>query len=524
MAEWLRQTIGTGPLAGMFYRNGAIVHCPRVGQDGYIPPTAEHDHNGPSQVRPLTDRTLASHIQYAYWCVRKEDDDEDKDKPPTDAMFPKDAARVAVDVPDQLSYLRPLRGVIHSPIVRRNGSVLGTPGYDDETGLVYLPEPSLVIPHIPEESTPQQVEEAVQELDYMVCGFDFLSKSDRANYFGLLLTPLLRELAPPPYKLGAIGAPQPGSGKTLLATIMRIIHGGVFRSEMPDEEAELKKNISTILDITTGPVIHIDNVSGVFRSSTFAGLLTSSTWEDRRLGTNQQITAPNDRLWVITGNNLSLGGDLVRRTLWVTIDPACPDPHLRTGFAIRDLEGWARQNRARLLGALLTLIRAWVAAGQPINRTGSDSYAHWIAVVDGILSVAGIEGTFDDREAARQTVGSDDDGWREFLEAVHTAFGEQVWTVKELLYKVDDGQHHIQGSARASYMAAHPIPLDALPTELIEKVSRSALGLSAISKSLGKWLHNRDGRWAGRITVRSAGKGRTNIALWKIQDLGGHGE
>lgn len=510
-AEWLKEEIGSGQLSGMFRRGLELVHCPRIGHDGYIP-SADGADDGPAQVRPMNYSTLASRIQYSYWVVKNTEDG------PVAALFPKDAARPACDAVDLLPNVRPLRGVVHSPIVRTDGSILGAAGYDSATQLLYLPDRGLALPAVPERPTPEQVEAAVDLLDRMVAGFDFLTKSDKANYFGLLITPLLRELAPPPWKLAAIGAPQPGSGKTLLASVARIIHGGVFRSEMPEDDAEMRKAISTILDVTTGPVVHFDNCTGVLRSSTLAGLLTSPVWEDRRLGGNTMMSAANDRLWTITGNNLSLGGDLVRRAFWVTIDPAVPDPHLREDFAIPDLERWARDHRGELLAALLTLVRAWVSAGRPITRKGSDSYAGWIAAVDGILTIAAVPGVFDARESARQTVGSDDDEWREFLEAVEQEFGATEWTVKALLARVHDGQDG-SGDYGNAYAASHPIPLDALPAELAERAARSRTGLGTLSKSLGRWLMNRDGRWAGRLTVRRVGRDRNKVALWRIQSL-----
>jgi hypothetical protein len=337
-----------------------------------------------------------------------------------------------------------------------------------------------------------------------------MTADHKTNYFGLLLTPLLREVAPPPYKMGAISAPQPGSGKSLLASIMRIVHGGVFRSEVPGDEAEMHKQISSILDTTTAPVCQFDNVTGVLRSSTLAGLLTSDRWEARRLGSHTQISRPNDRLWVITGNNLCIGGDLTRRTVSVTIDPGVPDPHLRTEFAIPNLEGWVRERRGDLIAALLTLVRAWVAAGRPTRARGSDGFARWIEAVEGILAVAGVPGSFDSAQTISRTIGSEDDEWAEFLAAVYAVFGTQVWTTKQLLERVAQPQPF--GQARPSSAS---IPLDALPSRLAEQVSRSYTG--SVSKSLGHWLANHDGRWAGQLTVRSAGKNRTNVKLWRIK-------
>ncbi len=516
-AEWLRENIGRGHLAGMFLRGGGIVHTPREGEDGYIPITDDKE-DGPAQVRPVTAAGLAARIQYTYHCYREKktevSDGAVGDK--RTCMFPLAAAKVPIEAPDMLPHLRILRGVVHSPMVRADGSILAGPGYDQATRLLHLPQPGLHVPPIPECPTEIDTVTAVALVGEMLADFPFCTESDRANYVGLALTPLLRELVPPPYKLGAIGAPQPGSGKSLLATILRILHGGVFRSEIPANDAELSKQISTILDVTTAPVVQFDNVSGVLRSSTLSGLLTATWWDDRRLGSNTQISRPNDRLWIVTGNNLALGGDIPRRAVRVTIDPGRPNPQLRTGFAIANLEGWVMAHRGELIAALLTMIRAWVVAGRPTTSAGSDNFAPWIEAVSGILAVAGVSGTFDAPETARAAVGVDDEEWGEFLATIHGVFGEQVWTVKELLACIDTS-----GAAVGPLYPGTPprprIPLDALPTELAERAARSHTGVSVIAKSLGRWLVNRDGRWAGGLAVRSDGQDRTNVKLWRIE-------
>jgi hypothetical protein len=509
-ADWLRDQVGRGRLAGYFNRAGQIAYTPRQGEDGYVPTSnGQDDEDGPAQIWPVNDSTLASRITYTYGVYKQVKRGDDY--MPVPALFPRPAARTAVDAADMMPHLRLLRGVVHSPVLRGDGTVLADPGYDPDTALLYLPEPGLHIPAVAGQPDGQAVADAVALLDRMIDGFAFVSKDHRANYLGALLTPLLRELAPPPYQLVAITAPQPGSGKTLLATVARLIHGGVFRAELPGDDDELRKQITTILDHTTGPVVHFDNVSGTVRSSVVAGLLTSARWDDRRLGTNIMVNARNDRLWVLTGNNLALGGDLTRRTIWVTIDPGVPDPHLRTGFAITDLERWVRDQRGPLLHALLTLARAWVTAGMPITALrSSDSYSRWTQVIAGILACAGIEGQFAAVESARQEIGTDDEEWHEFLTRVHQVMGAEQWTVKELLGRVDTG----------SLIAPGEIPLDALPSDLAEKAARPNIGVTGIAKSLGRWLRNREGRWVGRLTVRCAGMDRTKTALWKIRDGG----
>jgi hypothetical protein len=508
-ADWLRDEAGRGKLAGLFRRLNAVVHTPREGDDGYVPLTENtDDHDGPAQVRAVTDSTLASRISYTYGVYREVKRGDDLEKIP--ALFPRAAARTALDVPDMLPNLRTLRGVIHSPVFRADGSLLEQPGYDPATGFLHLPEPGLSVPAVPDAPDRDQVAAAVRLVDEMLAGFPFVSPHHKANYLGCLLTPLLRAMCPPPYKLHAIEAHQPGSGKTLLANLSRWIHGGVFRAEVPEDDTELRKQVTAILSVTTGPVVVLDNLSGALKSSTLAGLLTSAQWDDRPLGSTTWVRCVNDRLWTITGNNLAIGGDLPRRTIRTSIDPGQPNPELRTGFAIDDLETWVRQRRGRLLHALLTMVRGWVAAGMPMDAPrASDGYARWVRTVDGILKHAEIDGEFDHRSTQIAT-GSDDDEWAEFLHAVHTQMTDTTWTVKELLGNFNNG----------SLIATGGISLDALPGDLNDKAARHANGVMGLAKSLGKWLANREGRWAGGLTVRAAGEDRSRVKLWQIRTSG----
>jgi hypothetical protein len=512
-ADWLREEAGRGKLAGLFRRMDSVVHTPREGEDGYVPlGDTEVDSDGPAQVRPVTDSTLASRITYTYGIYRLVKRGEDWE--PVQAVFPRSGARIPLDVPDMLPNLRPLRGVIHTPVVRADGSLLEAPGYDQATGLLHLPEPGLHVPAVPDQPSEGQLDDARKLLDEMLEGFPFISDHYRANYLGALLTPLLRALTPPPYKLHAIEAHQPGSGKTLLANLARHIHGGVFRAEIPEDDAELRKQITAILSITTGPVVVLDNVSGKLQSSTMAGLLTSDLWDDRPLGSTSWTRSTNDRIWTVTGNNLNIGGDLPRRTIRTVIDPGRPDPELRTGFAISNLEVWVKERRGELLHALLTIVRAWVAAGKPLPpERASDGYARWTRTVEGILSRAGIAGQFD-HPSTQVEVGTDDDEWAVFLAAVYKAYSNRRWTAKELLGDVDTG----------NLIAPGLIPADALPDELTIKAARSGKGPAGIAKSLGWWLRNREGRWAGGLAVRCVGDDGHQVKQWQIRSTSDRNE
>lgn len=489
MTYWIQNALGMGPLSGFFLQGGRVVHTPRVDELGYVAPRVKDDENGPAQIQAVTAGELTAKIQYTFRCY-KEVDEKDQDGKKTGrkrealALFPAEAARRAVDSSEDMAMLRPLAGITHTPMVRTDGTVLDTPGYDPDSRYLFLPGPGVKVPPVPEVPNIDEVASAVARLDAMTAGFPWDSADDRANYYGMLLTPMLRMVTPPAYKMFGITAHQPGSGKTLLADIATALHGGVLRSEVPEDEAEWRKQATSILSGTSAPVVHVDNVTGVLKSSVLAGLLTADRpLMDRELGSSRLITMSNDRTWVITGNNLSLGGDLVRRTVLIQIDPNMASPESRE-FAIADLKGWVAEHRNELLWALLVLIRNWVARGSvPLARRQSDSYARWEGVVAGILEAAGVPGAFDAESGKKAATGGDDDGLAEVLGKIWDMRRGASWTVVDVLTdgSSSDDPYTMVGESR-----------DWLPSPVLDKLARSE---AAGRKAFGYWLRNRVGRW-----------------------------
>jgi hypothetical protein len=493
-ADWLRQELGRSRLAGIFRRGDTLAHTPRIGEHGYLPPKdLGLIDAGPAQVRPLTTVQVKSLIEAEYDCWRNTTitvPDGDKQKRITikvQALFPQSAAQSACEgarLGEYAPNLKALHGVTHTPMLRPDGTILSTPGYDAATGFLYLPDPDLIVPPIPDRPTQDQIRAAVDLILTPVAEFPFVSDDDRATWIGLLFTPILRPLLPGPYPLGVFTATNPGSGKTLLAKMIRTVHGGVQRGEMPRDADELRKTITAILMDTTGPVVTFDNLTGVIRSSVLESLLTDREWTDRWLGQNRSVTAINDRMWLATGNNAAFGGDLARRIETVRLDPPGANPHLRTGFKIADLEVWVNEHRGELLAALLTVARGWVVAVMPSEDVRSDSYRQWLGGLRGMLGWAGFPGVVGG-SSSEVGVSSDDEEWHAFLVELHSVFGPEPFTVKELV-----------GELRDPFLGGR-IDAAALPGDLAEKWSHVRDGREGgFRKSLGWWLKNRLGRYA----------------------------
>ena len=491
---WLRQEIGTGPLSGVFLRGTELVYTPCIGPDGFVP---DEDRS----IGTLTPTALLARIQASYQTV--------SNQPRAgwvSTLFPNAVAQMICAATDLLPNVRQLAGVITAPVVRPDGTLLEAPGYDPSTGLLLAPEGPQPAP-VSEKPSGQELRQATSLLQFMLQDFSFVTDSDKAAYLGLMLTPLLRLVTPSPWKLAIIEAHQPGSGKSFLGRALISLHGGAERAEMPSTDEELTKAVATILESTRGGAVMFDNVSGMVRSSTLAGLLTSQRFVTRRLGTNQLIDMPNDRLWLITSNNATVGGDIARRALRVMVDPGVPDPERRSGFAITDFEGWVRERRGDLLWALLTLIRGWFAAGAPLAFDGTgDSYARWRQVVGGILRWAGAPGSFDSRQEWSTIEDEEAAELGEFIATVREHFGGRPWTTKDVLAKV---------SPMEETLPSHPISINSLPSPVL-KSFRGPVHL--LGRALGRWVTYRKGRFVGTARIVDTGERYQRYVLWRIED------
>ena len=495
--SWLTQTLGTGRLSGFFLKDGDLVHCVRYGEDGFQ--QLSNGHQDFQQVKPVTVDSLVAHLSMAYDFGRV----DGRTGGVKAVLFPRDAAAAVVHAPHGIPNVRTLRGATTVPVVRADGSILDAAGFDEPTGLLYEPDTGMDQIRVSAQPSAEEIAEARWWVDEVIGGFPFSSDSDRVNYVTFLLTPLLRIASPGPRKLVVLDARQPGTGKTLLAKVAHMIHGGVMRGPLPTEEPELVKDIATILLNTSSPIVTYDNVEGLVRSTALTSLLTSDRYSGRILGSNSQLDRVNDRIWSITGNNVAIAGDLARRCLWVDIDAGIPNPQTRTGFK-HNLHQFVPQNRPRIVWALLTMIRGWQTAGCPSGPSkGSDDYAEWIRVCDAICKFAGYEG--DVGSGANQAVlSTDDEEWGLLLEALYDGFGpERSFTAKEIIastqpYGNDTGVN---------------VPENVLPGPILDKRAQAA----SAAKSLGRWLLNRKGRWAAGYRVSTRGKNREHQTLWVVE-------
>src|SRR3990172_11811353 len=205
--------------------------------------------------------------------------------------------------------------------------------------------------------------------------FCWSSQGDFANFMALGVSPMLRPYIKTTTPFGMISATTRGSGKTNLADAIGMLYGQSSQV-WPHRSEELQKKITSVLIANSKPVVVFDNLmeGTTIRSEVLAGLVTKDDWDDRLLGASKNIEARNDRLWLATGNGLTVGGDMASRTVLVRLDPRMEHPELRT-FEMGQFSDWIRDrdNRAQLMYHLIVLVRAWMQAGP--RRTPARSCA-----------------------------------------------------------------------------------------------------------------------------------------------------
>ena len=159
----------------------------------------------------------------------------------------------------------PLEGVVETPIVRPDGSLLTRPGYDALTRLIYRPAPGVTFPPLPSIPTSADVQRALALLDEAIGEFPYVDDASKANALALLLTPILRTAIAGPVPLALIDAPQAGTGKSLLTRVLALIATGRSAAIMtaPAGDEEFRKKITATL-LSGTSLILLDNVEAPY--------------------------------------------------------------------------------------------------------------------------------------------------------------------------------------------------------------------------------------------------------------------
>ncbi len=378
--------------------------------------------------------------------------------------------------------LRPLRGITEIPILRPDGSILGTPGYDAATALLYAPALGLHVPTIPEIPQHQQVQEAVDYLlNEVLIDFPFVDDGDgvsasRANALALLLTPIVRPLFNDLAPVAVLDKPQQGTGAGLYTEVVSMIATGRPSSitSAPHTDDEWRKRITSLL-LAGQTMIIIDNVEGPLHAPSLGAVLTARVWSDRRMGKTEIMTLPHEATWIVTGNNIELRGDLPRRSYWIRMNARTARPWQRQGFKHEQLLAWVTEHRGQILAHLLTLARAWVVADKPSTSVPTiGNFNTWAKTMGGILAHAGVPGFLQNLRALYDALDDVTMQWAMFFRAWHQIYGARPLFLAEVVSDLRSGQD--------AYQALGELLPDDLRDELFAKTDRA---VSRLQRRLG---------------------------------------
>lgn len=288
---------------------------------------------------------------------------------------------------------RELLAISDSPVLRKDGSIHQTPGYDPETRVLYEPSSSEIAAiNIDPGVGLDDAQAAVDALNEVIVDFPFDSEADKSAWLAALLTPLARSAFAGCSPLFLFDANSAGAGKSkLVQACSNIVSGGdLGANSYTDNTEEMRKSI-TALAISGERMFFLDNIENNFGNDVIDRALTATVWKDRILGQSAQVTIPLLVTWYATGNNVSVSADTARRIIHCRIDVREEKPQDRSNFRHRDLIGWIRANRPRLLASALTILSAYIRNGMPSQGLSEyGSFEGWSSLIRSAIVWAGL--------------------------------------------------------------------------------------------------------------------------------------
>jgi hypothetical protein len=421
------------------------------------------------------------------------------------SAHPPDWSVAAIHCRGTWEGVRSLSGVVETPVLRPDGSVLERPGYDEATELVY--DPGGEFPDVEPMPTGQDALVAVDILLEVVHDFPFAKPEHRSAWLAGLLTPLARHAFAGPSPLVLLDANSRGAGKSLLTDIISLIVAGrpMARMTQAKDDEEQRKRITSIA-MAGDSLVLLDNIEGVLGGESLNAALTATEWKDRLLGGNTQVTLPLLACWYASGNNVVLAGDTTRRTLHVRLDTPYEKPEERQGFLHADLKQWVSAERPRLVHAALTLLRAYCAAGRPEQQIPAwGSFEGWSRLVRHCLVWAGQPDPGLTREELAETADSEKSlleglisGWEE-LDPMRVGL-----TVREALARLDEDA--------SKYKRLR---------DTFEEMAPSKGGGAPNPRTVANKLKHLRGRIIKGLTVDRIADDRTGSARWKVRSARG---
>ena len=292
-------------------------------------------------------------------------------------------AYVPVDAPDEVAdallsrsgkwKLPVLAGITRAPFVRRDGTLCETPDYDAASG-VLCKRGGDSFPPVPQQPSKADAAEALALLDRLLDGFPFVSRAARAVALSDHARPPLddRGAAPRIHRASCRHRQEPAGRHRCSAGDAAQDAGHQPRSarqrggigETARRRVAGRGRCDLARQLRACPAEQLP-----------LSALTQQTLNIRLLGMSKNVETPVNAAIYATGNNLTVVGDLTRRTLICGLDVHCERPELRT-FA-DDIVDTVLRERGLLVAAALTVLRAWHVSGERVGVVPFGSFESW---------------------------------------------------------------------------------------------------------------------------------------------------
>jgi len=248
--------------------------------------------------------------------------------------------------------------------LRADGELVCGPGYDADSQLYVEGKiPGLLLPDNVSHADAKSAADSVLDI---FAEFPFEdAKLDSSVVLAYALTLLQRQMLPTAPLFG-ISATSPGTGKGLRVDAVNLLVRGVDAARMPpvsgrEGEDEMRKRITAFI-IQGLTSLNLDNYSRPIGGDSLNALLTTTEWTDRVLGTNTTTKLPACCTLAATGNNLTVRGDMVRRSLLVKLDAGVEHPERRQ-FKEKNLPQRVLRDRPELLRQLFLILKGYRQSG-----------------------------------------------------------------------------------------------------------------------------------------------------------------
>lgn len=362
-------------------------------------------------------------------------------------------------------------GLISHPVVMPNGEIVSEDGLHERSRLFLH---GARIDGLRPYTQPEATAALARLREGLFAEFEFATDADADVAVAAVITAGQRRVMDSAPGLAVLASRQ-SSGKTTLARVLHVVVTGrdLPVTTLADDESETQKRLLALL-MRSPEVVCIDNVPDgfTFRSAALSAAMTSGELHQRVLGESREASVPTSVMFIITGNNLTLGADEVTRWMPCRLAPRGARPEERR-FRYPDVVGHVLRQRESVLRDVVGIVAGFIAAGAPMPQAGT-RFNTWDRVVRAPLIWAGASDVAEVFRRNREE-SADEQAQVALLLVLRELFGENEFPAVEVAKAV---RVHESGGV----MPGDP------PARLVDALAQGRIGDIKSVKAVGRAL------------------------------------